>query len=270
MISAKQAELLGLKRPEKKIINILSTKRSGLTVTALSALANEPRTTVGFYLNKLRHRGWTEKTGRFGFSYPVWHLTDKNEIRKITGGIFADFGKAESATGLVKIETGEEKILAAYEQIMVAQKAERVYVIQGKRALLAAAKNLPTEFVEKAHAVQKQKPIILEGVTAEACLPVLKNMTLRWLKSHWGRATIIHLVPDEFMDFDAEFFIFKNKVLVIQPAAEKTFTILDENVAHAFQLLTEFIERQTAKVNLNDYIGNLIAEKETGEYTKRV
>lgn len=261
MISAKQASFLGLQSQEKKIINVLSKQTEGMTVTDISRRTGEVRTTVHFYLKRLRERNWVKRVKASSHRYPLWYLVEKNIIKQT---IF-DFLTAlhiSSVTATTKTaQEGYEAIIDAYNEIMKVGKAERIFVIQGNVAVAAALDKLPTEFIKSAHAIQKTKHIILEGIIGAQAISLFETMSLETLRSHYGRLTIAHLVADKYLDFDAEFFIFRKKVIIVQPKAEKALIILDENISRALRLVFSFVEEHARKFNLNEHIKKLIEQK---------
>ncbi|MBI4088898.1 hypothetical protein HY415_02275 [Candidatus Kaiserbacteria bacterium] len=261
MLTSKQASLLGMLSQEKKILNLLITSKNNLTATAISKHVSEPRTTVNFYLGKLLHKGWTKKVKSPESPYPLWCLNDKSNIRDTILSFFTLVGVTPAMLTTVTAKEGYEQIKAAYEKILEVGKTERVFVIQGSRAPSAVLKNLPIEFIEEMHATQKQKPIILEGITGEKGLLIFNNMTPRELRSHYGRLTVVYLIPDEYLDFDAEIFVFKENIIVIEPESAKSLIIKDENLTHSLRLLISFIEQQGEKVDVNEHIKQLIEHK---------
>lgn len=254
MITSKQASLLGMPSQEKKILSLLVTSKIGLTATAISDHVSEPRTTVNFYLKKLLKKGWMKKIKSPESQYPLWCLSDKSDIRNTLLDFFSLVGIMPTALTTATVREGCEQVEAAYERILEAGKTERVFVIQGSRAPLAALQNLPIEFIEKMHTVHKQKPIILEGITSKKTISLFDGMTLRELKSHYGRLTVAYVIPDEYLDFDAEIFVIQNSVIIIQPMATKSFIIKDENTARALKMLIAFMEQYAEKVDMNSYI----------------
>lgn len=258
MITMPQAELLGLASQEKKVLNLLVTSKDSLTATAISDHVSEPRTTINFYLRKLLDRGWIEKVKSPGSQYPLWRLNDKRKIKDIVSSFFALFGITQNALATLTAKEGYEQVKAAYERILEAGETERVFVIQGSHSPFATLKNLPIEFIEEMHTVQKRKPIILEGITSEKGLSVFNGMTKRELQSHYGRLTVVYVIPDEYLDFDAEIFIFKNSIIIIQSEVAKSFIFKDENIARALKKLIEFIEQSAQKVDVNSYIKELL------------
>lgn len=259
MITIPQAELLGLTSQEKKVLNLLVTSKESLTATAISGHISEPRTTVNFYLKKLLNKGWVEKVKSPKSQYPLWRLNDEKKIiRDTISSFFTLMGITQNALATLTTREGYEQVKAAYERILEAGKTERVFVIQGSHSPSATLKNLPIEFIEEMHTTQKQKQIILEGITSEKGLSVFNGMTPRELQSHYGRLTVVYVIPDEYLDFDAEIFIFKNSIIIIQPGTAKSHIINDENVALALKKLIEFIEQYAQKVDVNSHIKELI------------
>lgn len=257
MITMPQAGLLGLTSQEKKILNSL-VHTSDVTATAISDHVSEPRTTVNFYLKKLLDKGWVKRVISQESQYPLWCLNDKNSIKNTLSSFFTLVGITPTVLTTTTIKEGYEQVKIAYEKILEAGKAERVFVIQGSHTPFAALQNLPIEFIEKIHTVQKQKPIILDGITSEKALSLFNRMTERELRSHYGRLTVVYVIPDEYLDFDAEIFIFQNSIIIIQPEAANSFIIQDESTARALKMLIEFMKQYAQKVDMNTYIKKLL------------
>ena len=249
---------MGMSFQEKKILNLLTTSKFSLTATAISDRVSEPRTTVNFHLNKLLIKGWIKKIKSPESQYPLWCLNDKSNIKNTLLGFFTPIGITPTGLKTVSVKEGYEQVKVAYEKILEVGKTERVFVIQGSRAPSAALENLPIDFIEKIHTTQKRKTIILEGITSEKGLSVFKNMTSRELQSHYGRLTVVYVIPDEYLDFDAEIFIFQNSIIIIQPVARKSLIVQDKNTAQALKMLIEFMKQYAEKVDLNAYINELI------------
>ncbi len=269
MINAEQANLLEFSPQEKKILNLLAENQKGLTATAISTLVKEPRTTVNFYLKRLAEMGWARKIKQTGYPYPLWYLVEKNEIKNTVSGFFASLGINADTTITTTATNGYEQVLEAYEKILAAGKTERVFVIQGRQAPEAALKILPIEFVEKMHAGHKHKEIILEGIASEKSMAMFEQMSVRELRSHYGRLAVVYLIPDQYLNFDAEIFVFQDNIIIIQPAAKKALIIRDQNTAHALRLLISFIEIHAQKINVNEYIQELIEKKRGGKSDTR-
>lgn len=258
MITVKQASLFGLSPQEKKVLNLLAPSKKPLTATAISSLVKEPRTTINFYLRKLSLKGWVKRTKISKYPYPLWYLSEKSEIKNSIFDSLSTMGVPLDTLATTTTREGYEQVIAAYEKILEVGKTERVIVIQGSIAPSAALLNLPTEFIERIHSTQKQKRIILEGVTSNKGLSVFKNMSLRELKSHHGRLTVVHIIPDEYLNFDAEIFLFHHKAIIIQPSSSRALIIDDENTTQALNMLFNFIKEHAEKIDLNAYIKSWI------------
>ena len=261
MITAEQARIFGLVEQEKKILNLLLHSKNDLIATDICEKISEPRTTVNFHLRKLLAKGWVVRLKKPGFPYPLWRLVEKNNIKNSANNFFTQLGISPAALATSIPKEGYEQILTAYEKILEVGKEERVFIIQGSRAPEEALNRLSVEFVEKMHAIQKQKPIILEGITSQKGLAVFEKMNHRELQSHYGRLTVVYVLPDEFLDFDEEIYIFQKSLVIIQLGAGRSFVIEDETTARVFRMLIEFIKPHTNKINLNAYIKDLIDKK---------
>ncbi len=258
MITTQQARMLGLHSNEKKTLNLLMMTKEGLTATAISEKISIPRTTINFYLKRLAKKGWVKKIVSKDSQYPLWFIKDTNEIKDIMAGFFTFLGITPSVLHTTTIKEGYECVMHAYNKILEAKKTERVYIIQGNRTPSATMENLPAKFIEKFLAVQKQKKIILEGVTSKKALSLFYNMNQKELLSHHHRLAVVYVLPDEYLNFDAEIFVFRNNVIIVQAIVGKSMIIQDENVALALKKIIELIEQYAEKVDINAFISNLI------------
>lgn len=253
---------MGLTRVEAKILAVLKQKLSW-TVTNLSETVKIPRTTVHFLLNKLQKRSFAEKikiknhqewkfSGDTNLSAKLrkWlsHLEIQSEI----------LGGAETAGLGVEIYKGKRKIEEAYKKILSVGQSNRVYALQGSKSAQIILKKISGEYLFDFHKKFKSKGIIMEGVMGESSLNLFQQLSLEELKSHLDRMIIVHILPDEFINFDVDIIMFENTSLFINPSDEFVILIKNETINKAIKSWLLLAQEYSKKINLNEHLQNLI------------
>ena len=103
--------------------------------------------------------------------------------------------------------------------------------------------------------VRKQK-IVIEGIIAESVFELFGKMSLEQLRSHVGRLTIVHVLPDELIDFSFDVFVSGQKVLLVDYGKERLVRIEDPGLSKVFESLFLLAEQQGKRIDLNKHSRN--------------
>jgi len=250
-MNIKVKKLLNLSDSELRILEKIRSMVS-ITPSGLAISTGIPRTTISFLLEKLAKRGLVERVSVK--NHKEWGACSKN-ISDLESYFATDnFSVIKQVNGI----RGIEKLCLEMFELGA---AERVYYIQGSESSAYALAKLDEVFWKRFHKEIKKKKIILEGVAAESVLVTFNGLSKSQLLSHKDRMVIAYLVPDQMLRMPIDFFIFKNKILIIDYMEEVGVSVRQKNIVAAFQLFVEMAKNFGRKMNLNEYIFNLLEKK---------
>lgn len=264
-------EELGFSAKESGFLSaLLGLKRS--TVSALGKKTLMPRTTLYTIIEKLEKRGLIHKVGVGNHS--EWEVLAPDALyRKVKSSLngfkenLPELEKMYGADTAVKIpavvtsyET-HDGMKKAYESILRLSKGERVYSIEGVRSVEAKLKHFKKDYVVEWQETFKKKGVIIEGLTGEGTLSVLKKMDAEHLHAQFGKTVIAGLLPDEYLDFETDMFCFHNTVVIVIPARDRVVIIQSPEIARMIQNLFRLAQHFSRKIDLNAFVSGLIAEK---------
>ncbi|MEK7613353.1 MAG: helix-turn-helix domain-containing protein [Patescibacteria group bacterium] len=235
----------GLTRREVLILSYLARVEKE-RVSTIARVVDLPRTTVHFLLKKLERRTLVQRK-QVGKHYE-WALSPKN-----LPSPFADTG--------VAVFQGLENFKRVYDSISNLPNGSRVFVFQGVISAQSALSHISNKFFSKLHQAIKKRKIITEAVTGEKTLALFETLPTELLESHWGRATIVHVVPDEYAFFDADFFSVQDKLYLLNFSQELAVIISNPAVTHAFHALLGLAVHAGRRVDLNGHIGAILEKR---------
>jgi len=254
---------LELQPEEIKIIQALNGGKS-LTPTALSRQAGVKRTTVNFLLNKLLERGIIKKT-KIGGHFE-WRLADENHLAEKINSLYGFFNLTLSKALInlpdigVEVFKSQAAILDAYRQSLKTNKNSRVYAIQGNKSV-KAQKSLSSDYLNDIQNQFKQKKIIIEGIAGESSLEYFNDLPLYLLKTYENRLTVMYLISDGLIDFDMDILILDKEVILINFEKKIVVKIKNDSIRLALKALYETMKFSAQKIDLNNYLKNLIKQK---------
>lgn len=240
----KFSKTFGLNSRESALLKHLFTAETE-TVSKISRATSIPRTTVHFLLKKLAERGLARKERVEG--HYEWSL-DSSATHLFT----------IPKTDIVDIQFGLSNFKRLYKRLSESPRGERIVAFQGNQSAQIALAELSNEFFSRMHESMKKRKIVIEGVIGESTLSLFEKLTSSSLRSHWGRATIVHVVPDHYISFDADIFSVKDKLFLFNFEKEIAITITNPAITSAFHSLLTFMLEHSEQINLNDHIQNIL------------
>ena len=260
----KSKKILNLGSKEAAILDVLKVVNSA-KVTLIAQKTLIPRTTVEFLLKNLQKRGFVDKI-KIANHYEWQKISDDNlagQFRYLINNL--DFyseviGKIEDKSLVIDVFRGEKKIIEVAKQILKFKIHERVYYIQSAFSAQYQIAHFAEEFYLNFQAELKKSGIIMEVIAAEGILPYFKQLSKKGLESHLGRPIITYLVPDQYVNFEADIIIHQNKVIIINYEDESISIVKNKLVAVIMMNLFELIKVHSRKIDLNEYIKELMAK----------
>ena len=244
--------MLDLSPKEKAVIAVLRNIGKASKISDISRSADLPHATASFILRKLARRKIAARIrydNHFRWIYqPTLDLIDPG---------FSQESKPFTAT-----ISGMQSILAEFIKTKELNPSERIYCIQGAGITKTILKKIDRGFIMGFHGLIKKRRMIIEGVIARSVLDLFKDMDSAQQESHLGRLTVTYILPDEFLDFPMDIFMFNGHVLLVNYESEKLVRIDDVAAFQAFKSLFRLAEQNGKKIDLNAYIEGLM-NKET-------
>lgn len=258
----KSKEILGLSAKEVIIINAL-TKSTSAKVTVIAQKTAIPRTTVEFLLKNLWRKGLVDKI-KIANHYEWQKVNDQElavKFRHLINNL--DFyseviGKIEDKSLIIEVFQGENKILEAAGKILKFKTHERVYYIQSTTSAQYQTAHFAEEFYTNFQTKLKKSGIIMEVIAAEGILAYFDKLSKKGLESHLGRPIVSYLVPNQYVDFEADIIIHQNNVMIFNYKNESIILIKNNLISAIMMNFFELIMAHSRKVDLNEYIKNLL------------
>lgn len=196
---------------DKQIIKALG--REQLSATRISQRAKLGRTSVQYRLGKLLN------------SRLVSRLTLNK--RKILYRVNKKAVNELKNTRIIEIFTGKQMV-QGYEYFLQLPRYSFILGVQGLGAVQKIFKVLPTDFIKRAHAIQKRRNIIIKGFTNKKALSVFDGAETAMIKSHHGRTVGAKVVDGNIFLSSSEILSSENLLLVSNLAQKRVVVIKDE------------------------------------------
>jgi hypothetical protein len=166
--------------------------------------------------------------------------------------------KTISCEGIsIELSRTREELENRYFEISSALNSSHIFAIQGHQSAIKQFDDFSLDFFKKIHQQQKKNKIILEGVTSQGAWNNLNNQTGELIRSHFGRATILYVVPDNLINFDLDI-IFANKTLYfMNPRQGTCICIKNQSLYNALMKFLEIYKIFGKKIDLNAHIKEL-------------
>ncbi len=268
--------LLGFTDAEvRAFVALLKTDPAG--VSEIARTAKMPRTTVDAALRRLSARGlvrklphsyksmWkvkkiekikddASKTVHFLERENKKEATEKTMPEEAVGGIDAEEIGIEVFKGIPQIKK-------VYSEILKLGRADRVYFIQGNQSAKTVFEKIEKEYFYGFHKRLKQRGIIMEGIAGEAILDIFKHMDFSLLRSHFGRLLIGKVVPNEYMDFNLDIFVMRDKTFFVSISREIAIIVRFQPIIEMLFKVCEAFSALGRKIDLNAYLRELIEKR---------
>jgi hypothetical protein len=251
--------LLGLKPKEVALLRALTGRE--LSVAELSDRAKVARMTLYPLLTRLRARGLVDY--RRSRKRRLWGLVPGAQLRtrlEVAQSELAPHAERRGHTVRVASEYGTElvfhrgvrRILDVIAEL-IAQ--ERDGVLKGIQSTSSGYRGLEKSgeiAASKINALIKQHKIIVEAVLDESFLRTAQTRTgTRWKKSYLGRMANTSIVPDAYLNFNADLFLFSRRALLINWHDEVAIDITNAEMLKLLGRLFDFMHASGRKVDTN-------------------
>lgn len=232
-----------------------------------------PRTTIAFTIKRLVKKGLvTPITQGKRFRYIA--LTEKQLIQKLEhtiNGVRQTIKERKGAQIKVSkasqfsIYVGLNEILPAHERIVSLNSKERVFAIQPNKSWMNLHKKLsPTQLISFNNAIRENK-IILEAIIQENAYKLYKiffkkdpDMLRGIAESFTDRMADYTLIPEEFLDYHTELWLFKTTVLFINWEEEVAIEIQNPDIMYFVKDMFEIIKGAGVKIDHNRVMRELL------------
>ncbi len=243
--------LLGLSKKEYVILQVLEDAEI-LTVAELSRKTHIPRMTLYPIIKRLAKRSFlhlskkghntfirtTNETERAAFEQTLRDLfklerNDKTEVR--VGSLACE------------ILTGRENIVKTYSSISQLSPFERVYAIQPNKSAVNVFKKMKLEKIAKVCQEIKDNKVIVDAILQDNSLGQwLKDLkmnkidpkeVIKTLDAFGGRMADTTYVPREYFDFDSEFWMYRDTLVIFNWKEEVVIKIRNSDIIGIFKHL---------------------------------
>ncbi len=260
--SKELVQLLGLKPKGVAILRALSGRE--LSIAELSERAKVARMTLYPLLTRLRARGLIDYR-RHG-KRRLWGLVPSSQLRTRLESARHELAPHEERRGhtvRLSSEYGSElvfhrgvpRIVAVISELLRQEKHGVLKGIQSSSSGFAGLQKAGQARGIKINELVKQNKIIVEAVLDESFLQTVQAGTgARWKKSYLGRMANTVIVPDEFLDFNADLFLFKKRALLINWHDEIAIDITNIEMLRLLGRLFNFMHTSGKKVDTNLHI----------------
>lgn len=251
-----QTNILGLSPNEKKIFTLLQKEKS--TPLILSKVSRIPRPTVYITLDSLKGRGLVEKRKDQGKSYfrvADFHVLEASlqDAKKLLLGV--PDGRQELShnnTPLVFLHRGRVAIEALLRHIFENHKNQKMYGLQGNRSTDAWEGLIDVATINNLnHSIKKNHIIVYAFLETGWVLSSAKKFGMEWVKSFEGRTTSVHDVPEKYMNYSTEIWLFKDSLYMLAPKEEVVIELRNSELVLMMKTLFSFIEDHTKQIDVN-------------------
>lgn len=262
-----QLKLLGLNEREIKIFTTL-VAFGQMGMSNIARKANLPRTTVDAAVKRLVEQGLIEvfhvkrhKEYAVDLTKVTKKLTELNLNLDPKHALASSEVTRETSHDAIEILVGLPALYAVYEELSDVAKTERIYVVEGREAARRELASSPRELLFELHRRQKSNELIIEGILSESALAIVDELDVETLESHYGRLTIVYLVPAGYLLSDMNIFISRRFVALYSFESESGVKLHDKNIIRGFYDLYQLAAQQGRKIDFNAYLRDAIEKK---------
>jgi len=251
--------LLGLKPKEAAILRALTGRE--LSIAELSDKSKVARMTLYPLLTRLRARDLIDYRRRG--KRRLWGLVPSAELRKrleVAQSELAPQAERRGDTVRLASEHGSElvfhrgvrRITAVISELIRQERGSVLKGIQSTSSGYTGLQKAGESVASKINDLIKRNKIIVESVLDESFLETARTKTgNRWKKSYLGRMANTVIVPNEYLDFDADLFLFRKRALLINWHDEIAIDITNDEMLKLLGRLFDFMHAVGKKVDTN-------------------
>jgi predicted transcriptional regulator len=244
----------GINQTDFKILSFLNKNLDKINAIKIAENLKIPRTTILFRLKNLQERKLVESEK--GKKERFWNISNvgKNIL-------------LQNQTEEIKIESINDfdSIINSFQSILQNKSNERIYGIEPSSQVLNYSQKINNEnyikLSKKILELFKSNDHISEVISGELALKNIQNLDKEILKSMWGRATIITLIPDEYITFTDYIIVYFGKVYFFDLINEKGIIVNDQNFANSMKAMIKNLQKFGKVINLNEEIKKILLQK---------
>jgi sugar-specific transcriptional regulator TrmB len=261
--------LLGLKAKEVAILRALTGHE--LSIAELSEHSKIARMTLYPLLTRLRARGFIDY--RRSGKRRLWGLVPNAQLRarfESAQSELAPHTERQGHTVRLSSEYGSELVFHRGVRRILDVVAELIRqepngVLKGIQSTSSGYRGLEKSgdaAASKINALIKKHKIIVEAVLDESFLHAAQKRTSsRWKKSYIGRMANTSIVPDEYLNFNADLFLFSKRALLINWHDEVAIDITNTEILKMLERLFDFMHASGEKVDTNALVREALQKK---------
>lgn len=244
-----------------KVFEIIK-KNGSIRPTDIAKKTGVKRTSVNYILLKLKGRGIVEKIKLAG--HYEWKKSNNRKIENQIDSLYEFLGVSFSDKTIsvpgdmgVMVAKGKSNVLNEYLKLLEEDKNRRIFAIQGNKSVMASESfgNFNLSIIQRK--IKKNK-IIIEGILGESTLDYLKTIDKNLLNEYRNRLVVPYIIDDNFIDFDMDIFISKDRVMMINFEKSLAVVIKNENIYTAILNMFKVMRLTSKKIDLNAYIEKLM------------
>ena len=261
-LSRKETQLLGLTVQEKKVLEILSQETHALSSLARATNISVP--TLVRILPRLEKRGLIRKI-RVGKRHQ-WTMAGPQDLEGsllqlidtfVYGGESQSIGQFGGGV-TCRVHRGVPALIALYRRFAMTHPHEHVLSFQPFAVGLAAIQK-SGEAIHEINELFNTRKVVVEGVLSESYFErMVEHVGVDWLERYEQRVASIHVIPDSFIDLDAEITIAGGVAFFLHWESEVAFELHDPNTVEMLRILFEFLQFSGKKINLHAHVQKLL------------
>ncbi len=267
-------EIFGLTKTEAVVLEVLDTAKSVQNIAKDSKIS---RTGINHTLKKLYNKGLITYT-RHGKrkSYVAMtpsQLSHKLQIAvdelNISGGTKKSARVKISKESEFTIYTGIKEIIPAHERIASLNKDQRLRAIQPNKSWMNLHKKLnPKQLIRFNEAIRDNK-IIVDAVVQSNAYALYGEFfkhdpkTLKSIaESFTDRMADYTSISEKFFDYNAEIWIYKETVFIINWEEEVAIEITNTDIMHFMKDMYEIVKSKGSKIDHNQIMREILGEND--------
>ncbi len=253
-------ELLKLTSNETVILHLLQIHNQS-TPASLAKLCAIPRPTIYITLEKLKERGLAQC--RKFQKKKVWDVSDtsviKEKIENLKETLTPSKGKYNKIhvtdnTDLT-IHRGGQAVLNLFAEFAESHNGQRLLGMSGDRSADSWKNVIPVEDINTINARIKKTGLLTEMITSEDWFKQQVDIFgVDWAKNFEGRATQVHFIDAQYLDYDSQMFIFGSKLYLVSMREEVFIEVKNKQIAKLLVSLLNFVKQHSRAVDINQIL----------------
>jgi hypothetical protein len=239
-INIQDAEKIAdLNKTEQAIVRVLKKARKPLPLGVIMEALRLKRLVVFYNLRKLEKRGLAIRD--MANRAHVWRLSDSLTEHKQE-----------------KVSHRKSVSIRDVYQLLNDSQSKKLFGIQGAGAVNSIIRMSQSMInFSKIHRRQKLRQVIIDGILTDKGVIIMKNLPPSVLRSHFGRPSILHVIPDNSFITDREM-LSDGKMLVSINHAKKIASITQKSeIIEGFLSLFESLKGVASSKIPQDVYGEI-------------